>query len=283
MAMELSGNQYEEDYGQMLQAALYSYGDNFTKKPYTALWPMIGNDFNNNSDGGTNDGLMIVGRATNGWTLRDPGDDKHEKILEINSGAMSCKTIVKAARNMSEVRNDNFNPITWVINCWGNTKGKRADGIIPSCLAGAKESYNTKRSQFWCVAREIVRKMKDNDSNGEDLKNKWIHSVAWSNLYKLAPKEKGNPTKTLMQIINDKSIELLNQEIEQIKPKWILFMTGYEWAKPFISDKKPECLKGKFVEARGEWGNSQFVVAKHPQGKKRDLYVEEVLKYFGTE
>ena len=202
-------------------------------------------------------GLMVVGRAVNKWrgcipfeAIRLEGERQRfaEKVAGGGQGG-EC-------------------PMQWVLQCWGNTK---------------KGEYNTKRSAFWRVIKQVTDKVHIGASE-ED----WASHLVWSNLYKVAPKKGGNPTAKQMKAQRGGCRKLLCLEIEDFAPSRLLFLTGWEdWAQPFLQecgDVAP--AEGTHVEATGrlrtrEGRSCATVVASHPQGKPEGKWVEEVLEAFG--
>ncbi|MGA0588600.1 hypothetical protein ACO2Q2_15950 [Dyella sp. KRB-257] len=74
---------------------------------------------------------------------------------------------------------------------------------------------------------------------------------------------------------------MFNLEVELYKPKRLLFLTGVDWARPFLSKgrhiSKPEC---RYVEDRGFLEDTRYVVARHPQGKPEKEWTREVIDSF---
>ena len=116
---------------------------------------------------------MVVGRAVNGWT---------EGILPEHLA------LPAAAETYSQVVLTSVNgdapcppcPMTWVTNQWGNTN----------------KGYNTRRSAFWRVIRGVV----DGLGIADVEQDAWSSHLVWSNLYKIAPANGRNPSKTLSDI-----------------------------------------------------------------------------------
>jgi hypothetical protein len=111
--------------------------------------------------------------------------------------------------------------------------------------------------------------------------------LIWSNLYKVAPVKKGNPSTRLIRAQRDLCIRLLKEEVTTYAPRRILFLTGYSWAKPFLSiiDKSsaithelaaPLELSAKVRLGRGS-RVCMTIVAPHPQGKKEKLLARSVV------
>ena len=120
-------------------------------------------------------------------------------------------------------------------------------------------------------------------------RDSWPSHLVWSNLYKIAPEEGGNPGKTLCRIQLGGCRELFNLELATYRPSRLLFLTGIEWASPFLSDfdVAPADVAGiSYVEGFGMLtivpGKEaiRYVVAAHPQGKPGDPWVAEVCSAF---
>ena len=198
--------------------------------------------------------LMVVGRAVNGW---------RNSISPIEmSSPDRRRQFVNAA---GSVQNDQC-PMQWVLDSWGNER-----------------CYNTARSAFWRVIKDVVH------SCAAETESDWPSHLVWSNLYKVAPSErgKGNPSRLLQKVQFEGCKALLKLEIESFAPARLLFLTGWDWAAPFLgeSDVSPT-QHGTYVQATGHWPvgehRSSVVVARHPQGKPHRKWVREVLEAFGA-
>lgn len=144
--------------------------------------------------------------------------------------------------------------------------------------------YNPRRSQFWNLASRVVRASTDADLTFVQA----IESLAWSNLYKIAPVGK-NPSWAMQQIHGNQDWvrRLLLADIEAFKPKALLFMTdtGAGWFDPeWIegSAKKGE-LKGREGGASLPYLSGLFkstrtpaIVTPHPQGKPFTTWVTQI-------
>lgn len=115
----------------------------------------------------------------------------------------------------------------------------------------------------------------------------WPSYLVWSNLYKLAPAGGGNPSNKLCDIQEEGCIRLLKHESAEFAPKRILFLTGWNWAGPFVDKVAADYSRGTdLVEAYGylastnQTGAPQLVVAQHPQSKPEANWVEQVIAAF---
>jgi hypothetical protein len=203
--------------------------------------------------------LMVVGRAVNKWSgmwtveqAKIP-ERRKERIDEVV--AKSSETIHRC-------------PMQWVIDQWGREK-----------------CYNTHRSAFWRVIRCVSRLLEiatDDD---------WPKSLIWSNLYKVAPYKGGNPSPALMSAQLEKCKLHLAGEVRLWTPKRILFLTGWDWAEPFVNsldhvsrqERDAEVKWVKWfgtVQVPGNDSTVQVVVAVHPQGKKEAPIVKAIVESF---
>ncbi len=121
----------------------------------------------------------------------------------------------------------------WVSDQWGISEPK---------------TYNTKRSAFWRVIRQVTGRLGIADIETDE----WPSHLIWSNLYKIAPLDGGNPGEQLCRFQYDQCLKCLMQEIMGWKPRRILFLTGIGWANSFLEDLHQKKNPGGYVEAVGE-------------------------------
>lgn len=208
----------------------------------TLFWPMVGEWYELGRS------LMLVGRAPNGWDVQwssaEAADPKRRA------------EIVDSARRLGEwgfAAEPGHCPLAWVTD-----------------NAGEKDGYNTNRSAFWRAARDSVTRLYSDAVEG----SRWSSYIAWTDLFKVAPAEAGNPSGPLQQTQLDICTELLRIEVETWHPARVLLFTGIDWAQPFLArlGVRATPYHGCLVEAAGIADGRRWAVAKHPQGKKqRDL------------
>lgn len=198
--------------------------------------------------------LMVVGRAVNSW-----GDGKSTAELQD----------LDARKNVMDgvFYPDGECQMAWVVRD-----------------AGASDQYNTNRSAFWRVIRQVSRGLGVWQDGQED---EWSSHLVWSNLYKISPHAGGNPSNKLCEIQEPGCIDLLREEIREYAPERIVFLTGMGWAWPFMKGLGAELQAADgLVEAIGTISvpgadkETSFVVARHPQGKAESEWVEAVLSGF---
>ena len=199
-------------------------------------------------------GLLICGRAPNGYDPRWTASDVNSPVLRSDLLA-----------RISSQHADSPNTMTWVTAAWGR-----------------RGSYNTARSQFWQATRGVVDELRVADTTQPT----WPLSLAWTNLYRIAPASHGNPTAEMCERQQPVCKKLLAADLNILRPKYLLFMTGSEWVAPFVQELKLSWRPpSELVEAVGAAEFSaqvptSIVVAKHPQGKPRAAFVRAVVDAF---
>ena len=197
--------------------------------------------------------LLVVGRATNGWS------------------SLPCET----PQEFGDEANWKFNEVgfQWIVN--------PEDDFYALHNKPDKEekTYYLKSSSFWRVAYRIWCGL--SDSNGEGF----IKRIAWTNLYKLAPKDKGNPTNKMCKQQFEACKEILAAEIQAYKPTHILIMTAYDWYHDFsaLFEDSQRRDSNIFVEATAkievEGKLVPVVITCRPEGRKEEAFTKEALKF----
>jgi hypothetical protein len=194
--------------------------------------------------------LMVVGRAVNGWDEWSPS-----KVVD---GGENPLEIAKFAIKPSDPC-----PLAWVCR-------------------DANLEYNANRSAFWRTGRGVLDHVAPHDVQGC-----WASRLAWSNLCKLSGRE-GNPPEWLFNIQLEACKKILNIEISEFAPRRVLFSTGWDWARWFVtelSEADSLTVTGEEpLEAYGrlpsDKGSCLFVVAPHPRGKSETDWVRAVVEGF---
>lgn len=219
----------------------------------TGFLPMVGQKYSGE--------LMVVGRAVNGWTHAP------QQLVELEARMTYANAVYKSVtENMPGEC-----PMSWVTACWSNG-----------------EDYNTRKSAFWRVIRSVVCELSITDVVNDS--QPWSSNLVWSNLYKIAPIDGGNPGGTLRRAQLNGCVKLLKMEVEKYQPRRLLFLTGYSWVEPFLSaiwHKNLRVVGHSFVEGFGEIqcgeNATKVVIASHPQGKNEKSWVSEVISCFNSD
>lgn len=272
---------YNEIYKEMLQRLACEFSDRRKDKPCTAFWPMKGKFYKER------EGLMVIGRAVNGWSVKErPKDNKgkgwYAKDLKNEN---EVEYLIEGIRCLSEdLSCEGWKNSAEKVNIRPKLKIEKSVSDCPMSWvvekAGSRNGgYNTNRSAFWRVSKGVLEKL----YSAEFSEERWSSHLCWSNLYKVAPLETGNPLKSSRDIQKSYSIELLKMELDAFDPKHILVVAGESWYKPFVDClgiKMGKCNKDKLVENSGSRDGQTWVFAKHPQAKPQDRFVDEVSEAF---
>lgn len=208
-------------------------------------------------------GLMVVGRSVNGWRT-------HISWNSLGSDKSRKEYTQKVVRENSD--SEGKCSMVWVKELWGNTE----------CSEKYGSKYNTKRSAFWRVIQKVTSyiPITEDESNFSS----WL---VWSNLYKISPR-KGNPDANLCHLQLEGCKSSFKREIDVYRPGRLLLLTGLGWVKPFLEKLCIDSKDGddlEHVELKGrlhypEGNSASLVVAEHPQGKKEDIWIDQVVKAF---
>jgi hypothetical protein len=195
-------------------------------------------------------GLMVVGRAVNGWT-----EGIVPSQLDVPAEAERYARLIQ-----ERVCGNGKCPMRWVTEGWG-----------------VGEDYNTRRSAFWRCIRSVVQ-----DLDIADVEDAgWSSHLVWSNLYKVSTAGGGNPSNVLREIQFPGCASLLNLELCTYQPSRILFLTGVDWAAPFLEAAElQEGVGFQYVKCTGNVHGARCVVAVHPQGKPGAVWAREVVTAF---
>ena len=189
----------------------------------------------------------------------------NKKLLFVGKAVNGWITDDQNVENMFDKNNpdrifDREDQMEWVNNLSGNTEG----------------GYNTKKSAFWRIIKEVAEKY---------YRDNWYSYIAWSNLYKIAPYEGGNPSEKLKKQQQQYCFDLLEKEIAILSPEYVIFLTS-GWEQLFINqlkkEKNPNVLskkqwgKGKFNTALLEIEGIKYITSPHPQGKKEREHTDVI-------
>lgn len=207
--------------------------------------------------------FLLIGRSTNGWFSIDAGtaDD---------FGAEAQKQFHDTTR---------WNWVESVDGTLYSTHDKDKEHL--------KNRYCIDKKPYWTCSHAIYEQLHGSVHDDEI----WMENIAWTNLYKISPKEY-NPDYKLMKSQKDTCIEILKKELEYYNPTHILVMTGYDWFEPFSSvftnvfdSRRRNICRGKqkneiYVEGKAKFRNAPVVIACRPEWRDKEKYVASVLSAF---
>lgn len=166
---------------------------------------------------------------------------------------------------------DSLCPLSYIIDLWGNTDRRSYYSTL----------YNTCHDPFWGCVKDLVIKL--GICYDETL---WSSFIALTYLYKLAySKNRFLLEKPrLMQL--DYCRKILNLEIEILRPKRVLFLSGLSYVKEFLN--LPDALAMK--EPIHNLGNFNFgthiaktIITVNPKKFHKNDLVELLLKEFSID
>ncbi len=200
-------------------------------------------------DSDLKNGLMVVGKAVNGWHQFQIAEKDFEDLYEEKPEPLGQNGDVEAFFREN------------------------------SC---SSKKYNMNRSAFWRTVRNTAKGLFDcNDRN-------FGKYIIYSDLYKIALPGK-NPDPYLKQLELPECMEILRKEIQLWKPAFILFLTGWEWVDPFLVNFEQKdgliCSdKSQNDDLLEEWGQfpdgCRIAAIPHPQGKPEKLLSGKVIAFF---
>ena len=191
-----------------------------------------------------NNGLMICGRAVNGWHNVEKSQINQPKYIN---------------EFLLGIDKDNLD---WVIKLFNQPK---------------VGEWNPRTSAFWKVAHKIASRVY-NDNSYEVLNN-----IVWTNLYKISKPESGNPTETMIQIQRESAFKILKLEIEILQPKVLIMFTSSDWANSFIDFLKPyeknnkDSSEFQFIEYVARYKNTFIIVTQHPMTRPEEPHALEII------
>ena len=247
LVRQVATDHEREVFSSMVLSAIGQHAARLAPVDITGFLAMAGHAYDRS--------LMVVGRAVNGWT----------EAISLNLLGTPAEAERYAMVVQESVNGNGDCPMRWVTARWGARKG-----------------YNTRRSAFWRCIRDVVQRLCIADVGRTD----WPSHLVWSNLYKVSPASGGNPNNALCNIQLPGCVELFNLELRTYRPRRILFLTGADWAAPFLpagilqESAGLRHVKQFGLISAGEGHDVRYVVAVHPQGKPESEWVHEVVTAF---
>lgn len=140
---------------------------------------------------------------------------------------------------------------------------------------GCREGYNTARSPFWRVIREV-------SSSPALYSEAWYKHIIYNNLYRVSADDR--PTDSFCRKQRKFCSKLLVNEIEYFAPKAVLCLTGMCWAEEVLEEAGISVEVSRTIP----WGNyavsvvesdmTTFLISEHPQGKREKPHVDAILE-----
>lgn len=153
----------------------------------------------------------------------------------------------------------------------------------------SEDGYITSKSQFWRIIKEVSSRFYGNE---------WFQYVAWSNICKVAPSSKGNPSDSIFYKTLEQNVRIFHTELDFWSPKYIVLFTDgikrdnktiIDWTSYFIEsldrntpqpifeviwDNTKPYLKIKVYKL----GDRYFIISIHPQGRNVELHKNAIIR-----
>ena len=187
------------------------------------------------------EGILFVGRAVNDW-------DSAFTFDKLTTQQAVGQQVLKLRGRTESIEGC---PLEWA--------------SIPS------PEYNPHRSAFWRVVRSVTEEVLG-------AGDQWHERIAYSNLYKIAPRGR-NPSEWLCDAQAHDCAQLLELEIEHWRPRFVLIMSGVDWAGPLFSELGLgfTYLDSDSIQAVFRLADTKCVVVPHPQGKRERPIIDAVI------
>lgn len=246
--------------------------EEYSLDKYTCFVAMRGKKYNK-LDGKEIPRLMIIGRAVNGWG--------REKLLYESADAFA-ESAYAGFRDTTRFETE------WELKfCAESNYYSEYSKDSQTCR------YFLNNSRFWNYSESIWRRLVGDRVIASEPR--WLDYIAWSNLYKISPKQKGNPDNKLCAVQASACIDILLAEIEELNPTHILMMVGDKWLKwkkgdftriftsGFCNIHEEKSEKNTAIVCRTFGGDKKkVVVTNRPERKNKEAFVNAVIDAFGS-
>lgn len=251
-----------ENIGEFAKAAKNKEED------YCAFYPAFGKD-------GKDFDFIIYGQAVKGWQPIFKAADK------INGEEFIKQSAEYSNSFYADNEKGDHSPLDWVNARW-------SQGVYNQLNEAEREFYGdsewgdyyTFRSFFWNVTYKLINRWYGLDENSIG----WAKKIIWSNLYKIAPAERMNPSEEERVWQMKKSIELVKKEIAEINPRFCIVLTNDTWWEPFRQKLKTKTITDlenkEYIESYEQYPDrdTRIIVTKRPfSGGNSNICADEII------
>jgi hypothetical protein len=237
---------YDSQYLQLLkhfQSQLLNNNIGYKNNKYSFLYPSFGNQSTKENK------IIIYGQCING------GWEPEFKIEE----ELTDEFIYKGWEHSNTLNPNDKTPLDWINNKW--------------------IEYKMYRSFFWNVSYKLTNRLVgEADYVNSDS---WCQHLVWSNLMKIGNVQGGNPNEDEHYAQIDLSVKLFLQEIEEIKPEYVIMLTGLGFSEDFTKalGLKQNVEDKKFVKIASKIGNTKYILTYRPYMGNNEACVSEIIEY----
>lgn len=150
-----------------------------------------------------------------------------------------------------------------------------------------RNGYHYSKSPFWRVVGKTL-----SHSNGINYGFDSFNNFVWNNLFKVSPQNRCATPKRIKTIQTEMCARLLKEEIFDIAPSIVVFLTGYQ-INPFINKWKSQDCISENIKALSTPILSKFyfvnetmkipaIVLHHPQGKNEGDMIKSIVNELGS-
>jgi hypothetical protein len=191
--------------------------------------------------------FLIFGQATNGWTPTFKADNLRDGIF---------KEAIEFSNTTDE---GEYCPLDWINKRWSSDK--------------------LYQKFFFNVMYKLANRYNNRGNDDES----WCKNVVWSNLMKISPAAGGNPYGEEWSCQFEGAKKLFTQEIEEIRPKFAIVLTNWDWAENFVLNNEGffiyEKHQGEFIQAQGTYKDStKIIVTRRPPVGNNEQCVDEIIQ-----
>lgn len=255
-------NQFSVAYNVLFQESIQSFKEAVgSDRKYAVFYPSFGIKPDEHCN------FLIYGQAVNGWS---PDFNTHDRI--------DYKQLLQDSIEYSNsyYKKKNHSPLDWVNIYWSNSSYNEHVKTGEEIICYPKLEYRVFRSFFWNVVYKLVCRFYDIDTESFD----WSKKIVWSNLYKIAPKEGGNPNDKECLLQDKYSFELVKKEIEELKPKYCIVITNETWWKPFqeyLNSEKINQKTSDVIQSIEMYKGTKIIVTSRPFSGNNSNHANEIL------
>jgi hypothetical protein len=213
--------------------------------------------------------FLIIGQAVNGWSSCFNTHQKYEHKILLDDASKASNSYYEAL---------NYSPLDWVNVYWTKNLFKQHIEDSGKKHFFSEGTYYCYRSFFWNAAFKLICDYYDglNRDSWE-----WSKRMVWSNLYKIAPYD-NNPRGIEIDFQKEISIQLIQKEIEELKPKYCIVLTNGDWWVPFREKLKTQRISvsenfDKIVFHEKYHETEVFVTTRPPIGNAEE-HVRQLLE-----
>ncbi|HQV51678.1 MAG: hypothetical protein IPI00_07975 [Flavobacteriales bacterium] len=257
---------YNAAYQQHLEAFQRRLARTFPQRThFTDFYPSIGTRTNEPVD------VLVYGQAVGGW---HPEWDFTK--------AVPRGRIEESKRYSNEPFKDH-SPLDWVNVLWTNTTLNKCSPEEQAWYTEREKNYRAWSSFFWQATVKLMQ-VRHGITNEDAWE--WNRQLVWSNLYKIAPQNRGevaNPDVDERILQRPECVDLVRMELEELQPKLCVVLTNDTWWSHFrtglgIKESRPT---DSSVERAEQYGDTRIVVVKRLRGLSYKTVVADIVKWSG--